>query len=178
MLLVLLAYSIGRLVIIPQEYHIEDYFEHDIGRIGGGSPLVVTEGGVEEAQVQLVDEVVQSRFEGTWNELFIEINGKVKAIGEDIKTVENYNVMIPGQVNWIYGVVVPVSWETNPQAWIDVANNGINWNSKEQAGTDTPAHRSVPESDICTLDDWNSSGSNGVSTHAGLEAACSTVPWQ
>jgi hypothetical protein len=60
---------------------IEDYFEHDIGRIGGSAQAVVVEGGVEGAQVKLVDEIIQGVFEGTGDELLVERNGKEQSLG-------------------------------------------------------------------------------------------------
>jgi hypothetical protein len=46
------------------------------GGIGGGALLVVMAGGVEGAQVQLVDEVVQGMFERAGYKLFLKRNGQ------------------------------------------------------------------------------------------------------
>jgi hypothetical protein len=55
---------------------IEDYLEHNIGRIGGSAQLVVVECRVESAQVYLIDEVVHGVFEGAGDELPVEAEGK------------------------------------------------------------------------------------------------------
>jgi hypothetical protein len=54
---------------------VKDYFKHDGGGIGRGALLVVMESGVEGAQVQLVDEVVQGVFKRAGYELFLKGNG-------------------------------------------------------------------------------------------------------
>ncbi|MDR1469267.1 MAG: hypothetical protein LBT00_08230 [Spirochaetaceae bacterium] len=65
----------GRLVMIPPRVAIEDYFEHNIGEIGGRSQPVVAERRVEGTQ-ELAGEIIQGVFEGAGDELLIEANGK------------------------------------------------------------------------------------------------------
>jgi hypothetical protein len=47
------------------------------------------EGGVEGAQIKLVDEVIHGRFEGAGYELFLKTNSKEPSLG-------TVNVFIPG----------------------------------------------------------------------------------
>jgi putative MATE family efflux protein len=65
----------------PPRITIEDYFEHDLGGIGGSALVVVREGGVEGAEVQLVDQVVHGVLEGAGYELLVEANGKEQPLG-------------------------------------------------------------------------------------------------